>query len=51
MKVDIEIGSGAKALDEGDGASLSLGMGPAGLVDHKGRQGAVNHLQEIRWGD
>ena len=45
MKVDIEIGGGAKALDEGDGASLSLGMGQAGFVDREGRQGAVNDLQ------
>ena len=48
MEMNIEIGSGTKALDEGDGASLSLGMGQAGLVDHKGRQGAVNDLQHRR---
>jgi len=48
MKVDIEIGGGAKPLDERHGAGLSLGMGQAGLVNHEGREGPVNHLQHGR---
>jgi len=46
MEVNIKIGRRAKALDEGDGTGLSLGMGQAGLVDHKGREGPVNDLHD-----
>ena len=44
MEVNIEIGGRAKALDEGHRAGLRLGAGQAGLFDHKGRKGAVDHL-------
>ena len=47
MKVNIEIGGGAEALNEGDRAGVGLGMGQAGLVTHKGREGAVDDLQFI----
>lgn len=45
MEVNVEIGGGAKALDEGHRASVRLGAGQSGLVDHKGRKGAMDHLQ------
>ena len=48
MQMNIEIGRGAKALDEGDGAGLSLGPCQPGVFDHKGREGAVDHLQHGR---
>ena len=48
MEMNIEIGRGPKPLDEGHGAGLCLGMGKAGLVDHEGREGAVNDLQHRR---
>ncbi len=45
MQMNVEIRGGAKALDEGHRAGLRLGMGQAGVVDHEGREGAVNDLQ------
>ena len=48
MEVNIEIGGGAKVLDEGDGAGLGLIPCQAGLVDHKGGEGAVDDLQHGR---
>ena len=46
--MNIEIGGGAKPLDEGDCAGLGLGIGQAGLVDHEDREGVVDHLQYRR---
>lgn len=48
VQMNIEIGGGAKALDEGDRPGLSLGMGQAGLVNHKGGEDPVNDLQHGR---
>ena len=41
LVMNVEIGGEAKALDEGHGAGLSLGIGQAGLVDQEGGQGVV----------
>ncbi len=43
--MNIEIGGGAKALDEGHGAGLGLIPCQAGVFDHKSREGAVDDLQ------
>jgi len=43
--MNIEIGRGAKPLDEGDRTGLGLGMGQASLVDHEGGENPVNDLQ------
>ena len=48
MEMNIEIGRGAKPRDEGHRAGLGLGLGQAGLVNHEGREGAVDHLQHRR---
>ena len=48
MQMNIEIGGGAKALDEGDGAGLGLVPCQTGVFDHKSREGAVDHLQHRR---
>ena len=45
MEMNIEIGGGAKPLDERHRAGLGLGIGQASLVDHKGGQSAVDDLQ------
>ena len=44
MEVNIQIGRGAKALDEGHRAGVGLGADQSGVFDHKGRKGAVNDL-------
>ena len=46
--MNIEIGGGAKALDEGDRAGLGLVPCQTGVFDHKGREGAVDDLQHGR---
>lgn len=45
MAVNSGIGGGPITLGEGDRASLSLDMGQAELLNHKGGQGAVDDLQ------
>ena len=45
MEVNIEIGGGPKTLDQRDRAGLRLIPCQAGLVDHKGGQGAVDDVQ------
>jgi len=44
VKMNIEIGGGAEALDEGDGTGLRLCAFQTGLFDQKGRNGAVDDL-------
>jgi len=48
MEMYVKIGGGSKTLYEGDSAGLRLGALQAGLFGQKGRDGAVDHLQDRR---
>jgi len=48
MSMNIGLGCQAKALDEGHEIGLCLGVCQSGTFDQKGRDGAVEDLQQRR---